>query len=379
MYLWNRSTPNRDGDLDSDIVWHEYGHGLTWRMIGNMSGPFAGAIGEGMGDTLAIYTNQDDRVGEYSNNNTVGIRRYRYTNYPLTYGDLTGSSVHNDGEIYAATMWRLLRDLGPASGRTPGFPVRHRHRRHELHAGAAGLRGHARRDPRAASDSQGEDCLVWEAFAYFGIGEGANGVESCNIFRCTATVTESFNVPSVCSGGGSNTAPTVTISSPSTGASFVEGASITFTGSATDTQDGSLTGSLTWTSSRDGVIGSGATFQRSNLSVGTHTVTASVTDSGALTGSASVTVNVTQAGGGPTIALAIAGRKVKGVNHVDLTWSGATTVVDISRNNVKIVSATTNDGTHTDNTNTKGGGHSYTYRVCEAGTATCSPDRTIVF
>ena len=31
-------TPNRDGDLDSDIVYHEYGHGLTWRMIGSMSG-----------------------------------------------------------------------------------------------------------------------------------------------------------------------------------------------------------------------------------------------------------------------------------------------------------------------------------------------------
>jgi extracellular elastinolytic metalloproteinase len=29
----------RDGDLDSDIVWHEYGHGLTWRMIGRMEGP----------------------------------------------------------------------------------------------------------------------------------------------------------------------------------------------------------------------------------------------------------------------------------------------------------------------------------------------------
>ena len=38
MYLWNTATPNRDGDLDSDIVYHEYGHGLTWRMIGDMSG-----------------------------------------------------------------------------------------------------------------------------------------------------------------------------------------------------------------------------------------------------------------------------------------------------------------------------------------------------
>ena len=36
-----------DGSLDSDIVFHEYGHGLTWRMIGGMSGPLAGAIGEG--------------------------------------------------------------------------------------------------------------------------------------------------------------------------------------------------------------------------------------------------------------------------------------------------------------------------------------------
>ena len=118
MYLWNRTTPNRDGDLDSDIVWHEYGHGLTWRMIGSMSGPFAGAIGEGMSDVLAIYTNRDDLVGEYSTNNSSrGIRRYRYTNYPLTYGDVSGGSVHNDGEIYAATMWKLL-ELWEADDRT---------------------------------------------------------------------------------------------------------------------------------------------------------------------------------------------------------------------------------------------------------------------
>ncbi len=42
-------TPNRDGDFDSDVVFHEYGHGLTWRMIGGMSGALAGAIGEGHG------------------------------------------------------------------------------------------------------------------------------------------------------------------------------------------------------------------------------------------------------------------------------------------------------------------------------------------
>ena len=50
----NTTLAGRDGDLDSDIVYHEYGHGLTWRMIGKMSGPMAGAIGEGMSDVLAV-------------------------------------------------------------------------------------------------------------------------------------------------------------------------------------------------------------------------------------------------------------------------------------------------------------------------------------
>ena len=44
-----------------------------------------------MSDTLAIYINGDDTVGEYSNNNAIGIRRFPYTNYPNTYGDVTGT------------------------------------------------------------------------------------------------------------------------------------------------------------------------------------------------------------------------------------------------------------------------------------------------
>ena len=47
MYLWNTATPNRDGDLDSDIVYHEYGHGLTWRMIGDMSGVTGAPLARG--------------------------------------------------------------------------------------------------------------------------------------------------------------------------------------------------------------------------------------------------------------------------------------------------------------------------------------------
>ena len=35
-------------------------------------------------------------------------RRAPYADYPLTYSAVTGAEVHNDGEIYAAIVWRLI-------------------------------------------------------------------------------------------------------------------------------------------------------------------------------------------------------------------------------------------------------------------------------
>jgi extracellular elastinolytic metalloproteinase len=198
MYLWNRSTPNRDGDFDSDIVWHEYGHGLTWRMIGSMSGPLAGAIGEGMGDTLALYVNRNDVMGEYSYNAPGGIRRFPYTNYPNTYSDVAGSSVHADGEIYAATMWRLLA-LWEAAGYTQD----------ELFDYVIDGMNYTPAQPSyedmrdgilAAVPTQAKDCIVWNAFAQFGIGVGADGGVTCffGIFCTPPQITESFAKPATC-------------------------------------------------------------------------------------------------------------------------------------------------------------------------------------
>jgi extracellular elastinolytic metalloproteinase len=198
MYLWNATTPNRDGDLDSDIVWHEYGHGLTWRMIGSMSGPLAGAIGEGMGDTLSLYINRNDVVGEYSTNNVNGIRRFPYTNYPNTYSDVAGSSVHADGEIYAATMWRLL-SLWETAGYTQD----------QLFDYVVDGMNYTPAQPAyedmrdgilAATPTQAQDCLVWKAFSQFGIGVGADGRVTCyfGIFCTAPVITESFTKPAVC-------------------------------------------------------------------------------------------------------------------------------------------------------------------------------------
>jgi serine protease len=69
---------------------------------------------------------------------------------------------------------------------------------------------------------------------------------------------------------------------------------------------------------------------------------------------------------------------VKGSQKVDLGWNGATsTSVDVFRDGVRITT-TANDGFHTDHINQKGGG-TYQYRVCEAGTSTCSNTETVVF
>lgn len=187
----------RDGDLDSDIVYHEYGHGLTWRMITSMSGPLAGAIGEGMGDVLAIIINNEDAVGEYSERNTAGIRSARYGTHPRTYGTVNGTNgVHYDGEIYAAIGWNIfkqyearyglaaakdqaLKDMVSGMNYTPARPTYEQMRDGIVQA-------------TAGTDRQ---CMVWTAFAKFGVGQGAKGVANAD---GTATVTESFTNPMPC-------------------------------------------------------------------------------------------------------------------------------------------------------------------------------------
>ena len=181
--------------------------------------------------------------------------------------------------------------------------------------------------------------------------------------------------PAMVAGGGGTTdnPPTVSITSPANNASFDSGASIDFAGSALDDDDGDISSNLSWTSNLDGPIGSGASFS-DVLSDGTHTITASVTDSGNNTSDNSITITVGGSEGG--ITLSVVGYKVRGKKHGDLTWSDASsTDVDIYRDG-NVVATTANDGAYTDNTGQNGGG-STTWKVCEPGTGTCSNSVTV--
>ncbi|MDT0604441.1 S8 family serine peptidase [Thalassotalea castellviae] len=76
------------------------------------------------------------------------------------------------------------------------------------------------------------------------------------------------------------------------------------------------------------------------------------------------------------IALSANGYRSKGKNKVDLSWSGASTSdVDIYRNG-SFYRNTANDGAYTDSFRTYG---SYTYSVCDAGSANCSENVTVTF
>ena len=87
--------------------------------------------------------------------------------------------------------------------------------------------------------------------------------------------------------------PTATITSPAPNASFAAGASVTFAGSGNDPEDGALSGnSLVWTSSLDGQIGTGSSFSLTTLSIGTHAIRLTATDSKPQSHSAARTITI---------------------------------------------------------------------------------------
>lgn len=145
-----------------------------------------------------------------------------------------------------------------------------------------------------------------------------------------------------------------------------------FDGSASSDSDGSIS-SYDWTFG-DGATGTGTTVSHTYAAGGTYTVTLTVTDDGGATDSSSQDVTVTEPSSGD-ITLSVSAYKVRGTQYADLFWSGATsTNVDVYRDG-SVVATTANDGEHTDTTGQKGGG-SAVYKICEAGTTTCSAEVT---
>lgn len=162
---------DRDGTVDNQIMFHEWGHYLSNRLIGNAAGlnnNQGGAMGEGWGDftamlltvresdtlaaanaswggvyALATYaTSGVPYTGALNHGYYLGIRRTPYSTDMTNYNALTfrhimdgealpvgppiatggvNSQVHNSGEVWATMLWEcyasLLRDTLGANPR----------------------------------------------------------------------------------------------------------------------------------------------------------------------------------------------------------------------------------------------------------------------
>ena len=178
--------------------------------------------------------------------------------------------------------------------------------------------------------------LVWSSNLLGQIGTGGSFTRSltAGTHAITATVTDSgglttqrgITVYVAAAAAATNTAPVVTIASPANGLSVPTGTAISFSGSASDTQQGNLTSQLVWQSSRDGQIGTGGSFTRV-LSTGTHTITATVTDGGGMTSAASRSVTVTSGttttNTAPSVTISSPANGMTGTAGVPITFAGS--------------------------------------------------------
>jgi len=109
----------------------------------------------------------------------------------------------------------------------------------------------------------------------------------------TTATTETTDAPtaSTASAPAAQLLPTVTIQTPVDAASFESPGMVHFLGVAADASGADLTSRIAWTSSLDGALGTGGSVVKA-LSNGTHTITASVTDSAGRKRTAQVAITV---------------------------------------------------------------------------------------
>jgi uncharacterized repeat protein (TIGR02543 family) len=132
--------------------------------------------------------------------------------------------------------------------------------------------------PRSGSDLTIEATLLGDGMELFQ-GATAVRVEAGSDGSVTVPV-ELIDLP-----------PDVVVLGPPDGTTVLEGTAVELSATADDRPEGDLTASIVWSSDRDGVLGSGGTVVVT-LSVGRHTVTASVTDAGGQSDSQSIQIRV---------------------------------------------------------------------------------------
>lgn len=117
---------DRHTAIDSSVVYHEYTHGITNRLVGGprdssaLLAPQSRGMGEGWSDYVACTINETDVVGAWLVDSPTGIRKYRYDeSFPDGF-DKVGTDrytgPHALGEIWCATLLQMNRNVGAELG-----------------------------------------------------------------------------------------------------------------------------------------------------------------------------------------------------------------------------------------------------------------------
>ena len=237
MFTFSGPTPNRDADLDAEVILHEYTHGLSDRLVGGgvgLSQSQSYGMSEGWSDfyALSVLSEASDDVdgcypvGGYmarffsglTENYYFGIRRYPVTTdmtkNPLTFKDIdpnqesshpgiprnptstsSGAEVHKQGEVWCAALWEARANFIRKYGFEEG-------NQRILQLVTDGMRASPpnpnciqARDAILSVDARlhsGQDSAeLWRAFAKRGLGLSATSPESFT----TVGVHEAFDMP----------------------------------------------------------------------------------------------------------------------------------------------------------------------------------------
>ena len=217
-----------DGSFDNGIIAHEYGHGISNRLIGGSSNSSCmqnnEQLGEGWSDYfgVAITMKAEDTettlrgVGTFATNEPItgtGIRRYPYTTdmtvNPFTFNNVKdqafadGSvSVHGVGSIWATMLWDLQWEMTNIYGFDADMYNGTGGNNKTMQLVTEGLKltpcssGFiGARDAILAADialNEGANqCLIWRVFARRGLGFSASSGDANSILDQT----EGFDMP----------------------------------------------------------------------------------------------------------------------------------------------------------------------------------------
>lgn len=223
MFLWN-GNPKRDGDLDAGVICHEYGHGISVRLVGGPSNSNClnnqEQMGEGWSDFFMLAMTMQPghtrttprgigtfvlgqaasgtglRPAPYSTSFAVNDYTYASTNLPNI------AVPHDIGFIWCTMLWEMTWDLIDQYGFDP-----------DLYNGTGGNNIAMRlvidglkltpcspgfTDARdailqadLANNGGANQALIWGAFARRGLGFGADQGSANSV----SDQTESFSLP----------------------------------------------------------------------------------------------------------------------------------------------------------------------------------------